>query len=129
MVFHDDTHWQAAVDTDEDGDFADEKLMTNFRVKRDYGTFDGEAQLNFATNIYREGDLLSLVVDCGAHGTHVAGIVAAHFPDQPELNGIAPGADCLRENRRHRLGSSSTGTGTMRGLIAVLQNKCDLINA
>ena len=27
-----------------------------------------------------------------------------------------------------RLGSSSTGTGTMRGLIAVLQNKCDLIN-
>ena len=49
VVFHDDTHWQAAVDTDEDGDFADEKLMTNFRVKRDYGTFDGEAQLNFAS--------------------------------------------------------------------------------
>ena len=69
--------------------FADEKLMTNFRVKRDYGTFDGEAQLNFATNIYREGDLLSLVVDYGAHSTHVAGIVAAHFPDQPELNSIA----------------------------------------
>ena len=36
VVFHDDAHWQAAVDTDEDGDFADEKLMTNFRVKRDY---------------------------------------------------------------------------------------------
>ena len=129
VVFHDDTHWQAAVDTDEDGDFADEKLMTNYRVKRDYGTFDGEAQLNFATNIYREGDLLSLVVDCGAHGTHVAGIVAAHFPDQPELNGIAPGAQIVSVKIGDtRLGSSSTGTGAMRGLIAVLQNKCDLIN-
>jgi len=129
VVFHDDKHWQAAVDTDEDGDFTDEKLMTNFRVNRDYGTFDGEAQLNFATNIYRKGNLLSLVVDCGAHGTHVAGIVAAHFPDQPELNGIAPGAQIVSVKIGDtRLGSSSTGTGTMRGLIAVLQNKCDLIN-
>ena len=129
VVFHDEKHWQAAVDTDEDGDFTDEKLMTNFRVNRDYGTFDGEAQLNFATNIYRKGNLLSLVVDCGAHGTHVAGIVAAHFPDQPELNGIAPGAQIVSVKIGDtRLGSSSTGTGTMRGLIAVLQNKCDLIN-
>ena len=129
LVFHDGKHWQAAVDTDEDGDFTDEKLMTNFRTLRQYGTFAGEAQLNFATNIYQEGALLSLVVDCGAHGTHVAGIVAAHFPDQPELNGIAPGAQIVSVKIGDtRLGSSSTGTGTMRGLITVLQNKCDLIN-
>ena len=129
LVFHDGKRWNASIDTNEDGDFADEKLMTNFRVNRDYGTFGGEAQMNFATNIYRNGDLLSVVVDCGAHGTHVAGIVAAHFPKQPELNGLAPGAQIVSVKIGDtRLGSSSTGTGEMRGLITVLQNKCDLIN-
>ena len=32
------------------------------------------------------------VVDAGSHGTHVAGITAAHHPEDPALNGMAPGA-------------------------------------
>jgi hypothetical protein len=31
------------------------------------------------------------VVDAGSHGTHVAGITAAHHPEDPALSGIAPG--------------------------------------
>lgn len=51
-----------------------------------------EDSCNFALNIYDKGNVLSIVVDAGSHGTHVAGITAAYHEDDPQLNGIAPGA-------------------------------------
>ncbi len=129
VVFNDGTHWWAVVDTDEDGDLTDEKRMTNFREQRQFNTFPGGSQLNFSVNIYDHGNRLSLVTDCGAHGTHVAGIVAGHFPDHPELNGIAPGAQIVSVKIGDtRLGSMETGAGLVRGLVAAQRNKCDLIN-
>lgn len=129
VVFHDGKVWRAVIDTDEDGDLSDEKAMTNFRTEREFSTFGKLDLLNYVVNIYDNGNLLSIVADCGAHGTHVAGIVAGHFPDEPELNGIAPGAQIVSVKIGDtRMRSSSLGTGETRGLISVLQNKCDLIN-
>ncbi|MBI1249618.1 S8 family serine peptidase [bacterium] len=129
VVFNDGKMWQAAIDTDEDGDLADEKLMTNYKVKRQYSTFGEVDLVTFAINIYEEGNILSIVVDAGTHGTHVAGIIAANFPDSPEKNGVAPGAQIVSVKIGDtRLGSNSTGIGEDRGLIAVLENNCDLIN-
>ena len=51
---------------------------------------------NFALNIYDKGNVLSIVVDAGSHGTHVAGITAGHHPDDPLLNGNAPGTLILQ---------------------------------
>ncbi len=128
-VFHDGKVWRAVIDTDEDGDLGDEKALAAFRLEHKYGTFSDEARLNYGINVYDAGKRLSIVVDCGAHGTHVAGIVAAHYPDQPELNGIAPGAQIVAVKIGDtRMGSSSMGTGEERGLVAVLRNKCQLIN-
>ncbi len=129
LVWNDGSVWRAAIDTDEDADFADEKAMTNFRLERQYSTFSDEDLMNYAVNIYDDGNLLSIVMDSGAHGTHVAGIVAANFPDQPEFNGIAPGAQLVSVKIGDtRIGATSVGTGEVRGLITVLENKCDLIN-
>lgn len=129
VVFHDGGTWRGVIDTDEDGDLADEKAMANYRLHREWATFDDVSLLNYALNVYEEGNLLSIVADCGAHGTHVAGIVAAHFPDDPEHDGMAPGAQLVSVKIGDtRLGASSTGTGSVRGLAAVLENGCRLIN-
>ena len=129
VVFHDGTHWRAVVDTDEDGNLAEEKPLTNFRDERGFATFSGGANLNFSVNIFAEGNRLSIVTTSDPHGTHVAGIVAAHFPEQPELSGIAPGAQIVSiKIGDTRLGNMETASGLERGVIATVTNQCDLVN-
>ena len=36
---------------------------------------------SFVTNVYDEGNFVSLVTDCSPHGTHVAGIATAFHPE------------------------------------------------
>lgn len=129
VVLHDGTTWRVAVDTDEDGDLSDEKLLTNFRAERQYGTFDDVSLLNFAVNIYDSGKTLSLVVDANPHGTHVAGIVAGNFPNEPAWNGVAPGAQIVSVKIGDTyIDGMETPAGLSRAAKAVLDNKCDLIN-
>ena len=105
----------------------DERQYSTF--KEIPGTKPNSVLLNFAVNIYEEGKRLSIVVDAGSHGTHVAGIVAANFPDKPALNGIAPGAQIVScKVGDTRIGSMETGAGLVRGLIVAKENNCDLIN-
>ena len=73
------------------GLLADFHPLTNYKTERQHATFSPQDGCNFVCNIYEEGDVLSIVVDSGSHGTHVAGITAAYQPDNPALNGVAPG--------------------------------------
>lgn len=129
VVFNDGQVWRALIDTDEDGDLTDEKPLTDFARERGWSTFGSEDRQNFGVNIYDDGKRLSIVTDSGAHATHVAGIVSANYPQQPELNGMAPGAQIVSVKiGDSRLGSMETGMALLRALQVVLRNKCDLIN-
>lgn len=149
VVWNDGSTWLAAIDTSsmydsddksiaatttardikKEGLLADFTPMTNFRAQRQWATFSPQDSCNFAVNIYNDGDILSIVVDAGAHGTHVAGICAAHHADDPQLNGVAPGAQIIScKIGDTRLGSMETGVGLMRALATVLENKADVIN-
>ena len=129
IVFHDGKVWRAVVDTDADGDLAEEKAMTNYRDELQWSTFGGGAELNFGVNIFEKGNRLSIVADGHPHGTHVAGIVAGHFPGQPELNGVAPGAQIVSiKIGDTRLGGMETAAGLERGIIRTIQDKCDVVN-
>ena len=129
IVFHDGERWQAAIDSSETGDFSAIDPMTNFAHSHQFKRFSDEDALNYAVNIYEEGAVLSIVTDAGAHGTHVAGIVSAFHADQPECNGVAPGAQIVSlKIGDSRLGSMETGVGLMRGLIEAVNNGCNVIN-
>ncbi|KAJ8623922.1 hypothetical protein MRB53_032452 [Persea americana] len=136
VVWNDGNVWRAALDTQslEDDDSEDGKLanfapLTNYRIERKYGIFSKLDACSFVTNVYDEGNILSLVTDCSPHGTHVAGIATAFHPKEPLLNGIAPGAQIIScKIGDSRLGSMETGTGLIRALIAAVEHKCDLIN-
>ena len=95
VVFHDGERWQAVVDCSASGDMSTTTPMADFDHQQEFRTFSKEDSFNFGVHIYDEGKILSIVVDTGAHGTHVAGIIAAHHPEQPEINGVAPGAQIV----------------------------------
>lgn len=130
LVWHNGEVWEAAVDVGEEGDLSGFKAMASYALRRDVRTFNTKVDnLNFTVNVYEEGDVLSINVDSGSHGTHVAGITAAYHPDNPELNGLAPGAQIVSlKVGDSRLGSMETGVAVMRAMIEVVRHKVDLIN-
>ncbi|XP_058082097.1 tripeptidyl-peptidase 2 [Magnolia sinica] len=136
VVWNDGDVWRVALDTqsleDDDselGKLADFIPLTNYRIERKYGIFSKLDACSFVTNVYDEGNILSIVTDCSPHGTHVAGIATAFHPQEPLLNGVAPGAQLIScKIGDTRLGSMETGTGLTRALIAAVEHKCDLIN-
>ncbi|CAG8458813.1 9949_t:CDS:10 [Ambispora gerdemannii] len=124
VTFFDGSDWRVVVDVNEN-----EPLLTDFRKEHKYHTFSQEDLLNFSVNIYDDGNVVSLVVATSGHGTHVAAITAAYHPDEPALNGIAPGAQIVSlKIGDNRLGSMETGAALARAGIALVHTQVDLAN-
>jgi len=56
-----------------EGLLADFTPLADYAVERQYGVFSDQDGCAFAVKVYDEGNTLSIVVDAGAHGTHVRG--------------------------------------------------------
>ncbi|KAJ9587783.1 hypothetical protein L9F63_018809, partial [Diploptera punctata] len=133
VVFHDGEMWRACIDTSESGNLASCSLLGEFSRTQEYTSLTKSDQLNISINVHNDGNTLEIVSMCSSHGTHVASIAAAYFPDSPDKNGIAPGAQIVSLTiGDNRLGSMETGTALVRAMIRVMQqsesNKIHVIN-
>ena len=129
VVYHDGSCWQALVDTSETGDLSNCTPMTDYHVNRQFKCSDPQSMMNYSVNIFDEGSILSINVDAGAHGSHVAGICAGYHPDREDLNGVAPGAQVISlKIGDSRLGSMESGPALTRAMIEAKRLGCDVIN-
>ncbi len=129
VVYQKGDLWRAVIDTDEDGDLRDEVSLTDYTREHQYASFGEQSQLNFTVTIHDEGKRLEIVVPANMHGSHVAGIVGAHYPETPILNGLAPGVQIVSVKiGDSRLGGMETGSAVIRGLEAVRRHGCQLVN-
>ena len=132
LVWHTGNAWRAAIDTSESGDLASGLCLGIFRETREYGKLSEMCQVNVSVNIWADGDLLEIVSMPSSHGTHVASIAAANFPEEPDKNGLAPGAQVISINiGDSRLSSMETGTALVRAMSHIMRAehyKVDVIN-
>ncbi|XP_043246717.1 tripeptidyl-peptidase 2-like [Amphibalanus amphitrite] len=117
VVFHDGSTWRVCVDTSLEGNLGQCPLLGNFRETLQHGYLSRRCMMAFGVNVYSDGNLLSIVTPSSSHGTHVSAIAAACFPDAPEKNGMAPGAQIVSINIGDgRVGTMETGTAIVRAM-------------
>ncbi|WP_329789221.1 S8 family serine peptidase [Lentzea sp. DG1S-22] len=138
-VIQDITTKEVFVDTDGDGNFTNNKRMIDYKVKQDVGFFGTD---NPATPVV---DRIAFVVQTdrsvydnagtpyvnlgisAAHGTHVAGITAAHRMFDGKMAGAAPGAK-LMSIKACLTTPSCTSSGLIDGVLYAARNGADVVN-
>ncbi|MBY8872086.1 S8 family serine peptidase [Micromonospora sp. PLK6-60] len=123
------------VDTDQDGSFADEKAMTDYKVRNDVGTFgtDNPAtaineSMPFVVQVDGKNKFVNIGIVSGAHGSHVAGITAGNGLFGGAMTGVAPGAKIVSVRVCLFVGGC-TSSALIEGMIyAAKQANVDVIN-
>ncbi|XP_077291266.1 tripeptidyl-peptidase II [Arctopsyche grandis] len=133
VLFNDGEVWRACVDTSEVGDLSKGVFLGEYSKTHEHKHLTDVDLMTISINVHNNGNILEIVGMCSSHGTHVASIASAYFPDEPEKNGIAPGAQVISLGIGDgRLGSMETGTALVRACIKVMElskeRKIDVIN-
>ncbi len=125
-----DSVWVVAVDTDGNGDLADENLLRDYHINYDAFALasdnapDSRALMAWELNVRSNEDFLGHAeaptvefhFDDGSHGSHCAGIATGHnVSGQEGLDGGAPGAWLVSlKLGDNRLAGGATRTSSMR---------------
>ncbi|CAK1540376.1 unnamed protein product [Leptosia nina] len=133
VLFHDGNVWRACIDTSESGDLSTGPLLGEYSITHEHTHLTPLDEMTVTINVHDEGNILEVVSMCSTHGTHVAAIAAGYFPEEPDRNGVAPGAQIVSLTIGDgRLGSMETGTALVRACIKVMElckkNQIDVIN-
>ncbi|CAH8622772.1 unnamed protein product [Heterobilharzia americana] len=149
FVFHNGNEWVACVDTspyDPNKTLSDLPLLRDYTVNREYASFGEQTQLYYTVKVFDNGKLLQIVTNNSSHGTHVAAIAAAYFPNDVtsssanasgtksnyntyDRNGVAPGAQIVSiKISDGRLGTMETGISLPRAIKWTVELKCDIVN-
>uniref|UniRef100_A0A914Q9E7 Peptidase S8/S53 domain-containing protein n=1 Tax=Panagrolaimus davidi TaxID=227884 RepID=A0A914Q9E7_9BILA len=93
IVWNNGEKWQACIDTSFKGNLKKIKVLKDFPENYEYGTFWNI--LNYCIKIHENGNLLQIFSAASEHGNYVSHVAAACFPNEPEMNGLAPGAQLI----------------------------------
>ncbi|OQR76824.1 tripeptidyl-peptidase 2-like [Tropilaelaps mercedesae] len=129
VLWHNGNQWQAVIDTTEEGALDKCEVVGPYAETLYTSMLLPEDNLSYSVNVYDGGDILEIVTNTCAHGTHVASIAAAYVPDNPARNGVAPGAQIISVQLSDaRVGTMETGTGLCRAMAIVMKHDVDVIN-
>ncbi|CAL9419226.1 S8 family serine peptidase [Streptomyces sp. enrichment culture] len=143
-VLYDQAAGTVRVDLNGNGDFADDEAMKPYKDGFQIGWFgtdnpatDVAERIPFVVEIRKDvvynaagakADYVNIGVIEGSHGTHVAGITAAHSLFGGKMNGAAPGAK-LVSSRACTWSGGCTNIALTEGMIDLVVNRgVDIVN-
>ncbi|MEA5367816.1 S8 family serine peptidase [Amycolatopsis sp., V23-08] len=124
---------QVRVDLNGNGDFTDEKPMTDYKTNYDVGYFgtdnpatDIAERMAFVVQTDKPG-FVGIGIAGAEHGSHVAGIATGNDLFGGKMDGAAPGAKVLAV-KVCLTGAACTSSGLLDGVVYAASHGADVIN-